>query len=205
MTTPGFLTRLEQRWDRRQVRWDGDGLEPCTIQTGVEIETSAEAVWEFVMSPDTGVLLDHTHIKSFPVPCTPEGVGQQWCTLNRAEGGGLEVNVLEIVELEPPKRLVIKVLTAPVPFLKVVSITESTQGCRYTVSYGLRVVAGTKRQVTAAVQKAVDEDAAKLKAILESGVRLVPAEQASVPHAAADGVGFQAGPVPPRGEMDDDG
>ena len=87
----------------------------------VEIAVEPEVVWDFLMSPVTGPLLDPAFVRSFPVPRTPEGVGQQWCTMTRAEEGGMEVHVVEVLDIQPPHRLVVKLLTSPVSILRITS------------------------------------------------------------------------------------
>jgi hypothetical protein len=81
----------------------------------------------------------------------------------------LDVTVSEVVEFEPPHRLVRKILNAAVPILERHTIADVPGGCSYTVGLGLRIAAGASGQVGPGIQKELDEHAAKLKALIEAG------------------------------------
>ena len=165
------MGRLEQRWVRRQEAMV-DGREPFTAQAAVLILASPQVVWDFLGAPGAGVLLDHRFVKSFPVPGTPaEGVGHQYCNMFHDDGGTLQVVLSEIVEFAPPRHVVRKIVNTPVPILESHTIDEVPGGCSYAVRLGLRIPVGTRGQVAAEVQGDLEESAAKLKALIEAGVR----------------------------------
>ena len=165
------MDRLGQSWDRRQGAYR-DGKEAITIQSSVEISKPAQEVWDFAMSPHSSVLLDHHHIRSFPVPGTPEGVGHQSCSMDRAANGRISVTVSERVEYEPPHRLVVKTLSGPSEALVLMVIKPTPTGCTYTTSVGMRIAYGTSRKVAPVAQQRLDEMAAKVRSFVESGIRL---------------------------------
>ena len=136
----------------------------------VEIAVEPEVVWDFLMSPVTGPLLDPAFVRSFPVPGTPEGVGQQWCTMTRAEEGGMEVHVVEVLDIQPPHRLVVKLLTSPVSILRITSLQPTPSGCEYTVRYGAHLPVANIRSASQSRERALNADLARVKAIIESGV-----------------------------------
>jgi len=164
------MGRLEQRWNRRQDAQRG-GSEPFSVQSTVEISKPAQEVWDFVTSPYAAVLLDHKHISSFPVPGTPDGVGQQNCSLAREENGRITATVTEIIEYEPPHRYVSKLLTGPTEAFAMMTVDPTPTGCTYTVSGGSRIAYGTAGKVAPVAQRAIDELTAKVRSIVESGVR----------------------------------
>lgn len=136
------MDRLGQRWDRRQQTYR-DGREPFTAHTSIDIAAQPQVVWDFLKAPGVGVLLDHRHLKTFPVPNTPDAdVGHQYCSISRTATEALAVTLWEIVEWQAPHRLVEKVLSTAVPILEATTITATDQGCQYAVSIGLRIVAG---------------------------------------------------------------
>ncbi len=170
MTTENLRDRLEQRWNRRQDAERG-GSEPFSVQSTVEISQPAQEVWDFVTSPYAAVLLDHKHISSFPVPGTPDGVGQQNCSLGREDNGRITATVTEITEYEPPHRYVTKLLTGPTEAFAMMTVDPTPTGCTYTVSGGSRIAYGTAGKVAPVAQRAIDELTAKVRSIVESGVR----------------------------------
>ena len=165
------MGHLEDRWDRRQDSYR-DGREPFTAQGAVMIAAQPQTVWDFLHSPGTGVLLDHRFIKRFPVPGTPaEGVGHQYCTFSMGDQGALAVTVSEVVEYDPPRRYLRKIINADVPILEAHTIAEVPGGCSYAVSFGLRIPSGTSRSVGLEIQRDLEEHAAKVKAFVESGAK----------------------------------
>jgi len=164
------MDRLGQSWDRRQDTYR-DGKEPITVQATVEISKPAQEVLDFVTSPQSSVLLDHHHILSIPVPGTPEGVGKQYCSLSRQLNGRMTATVTEVIEFEPPHRLGAKTLTGSSETLELMVVNPTTAGCTYSVSVEMRISYGTTRKVAPVAQKALDEIAAKVRSIVESGVR----------------------------------
>jgi hypothetical protein len=141
-----------------------------TVHASIDIAAPRERVWDFLMSPVTSALLDPHFIKTFPVPGTPEGVGQQWCVMLQAEEGGIELHLQEIVDIQPPQRLVTKVLSIPVPFLKASTLDATDTGCTYTVRYGVHVIGGLASETSRNLERAMRDDMARVKAIVESGV-----------------------------------
>jgi hypothetical protein len=163
------MDRLDERWASRQRACQSE-IEPITIQAATEIRATPEDLWDFLMSPLTGPLLDPDFVRSFAVPGTPEGVGQQWCTMSRADEGGLDVHVVEVIEIQPPHRLVVKLLTTPVSFLRMSSLAATSAGCAYSVRYGMQLPGGMARGAAASVQRALQGDIERVKAIVESGI-----------------------------------
>lgn len=164
------MDRVGQSWDRRHA--PGDGKEPFTVQSTVEISKPVQEVWDFVSSPQLSVLLDHHHIRSFPVPGTPEGVGHQSCSMDREANGRISVTVSEVVEREAPHRLVTKLLTGPIEALALMVISPTPTGCTFTISGGTRIPYGTSPKVAPVAQRGLDEMAAKVRSFVESGIRL---------------------------------
>jgi uncharacterized protein YndB with AHSA1/START domain len=176
VTTENIKGRLEHRWNRRHDA-ERDGTEPLTVQSTVEISKPAQEVWDFLTSPYAGVLLDHQHVTSFPVPGTPEGVGHQSCSLRRGADGRLEATVTEIIEFEPPHRYVAKWLTGPSETLDGIVVRPTPTGCTYSARVGMRIVYGTAGKVAPVAQRAIDELTAKVRSIVESGVRFEPVKE----------------------------
>jgi Polyketide cyclase / dehydrase and lipid transport len=184
VTTTSFMDRLGQSWDRRHT--PGEGTEPLTVQSTVEISKPVQEVWDFATSPHSTVLVDHHHVCSIPVPGTPEGVGEQTCSLRREGNGRLDATVWEVVEYEPPHRYVVKTLTGPSESVAVVVISATPSGCTYTSSVGMRVAYGTSRKLAPVAQRAIDESTAKVRSFVESGIRL---ETVKDSRESADGAG----------------
>jgi uncharacterized protein YndB with AHSA1/START domain len=164
------MDRLGQSWDRRHT--PGDGTEPFTVQSTVEISKPVQEVWDFVSSPQLSVLLDHHPIRSFPVPGTPEGVGHQSCSMDRLANGRISVTVSEVTEHEPPHRLASKMLTGPSEALALMVLSPTPTGCTFTVNAGVRIAYGTSRKVAPVAQRGLDELTAKVRSFVESGIRL---------------------------------
>jgi uncharacterized protein YndB with AHSA1/START domain len=171
VSTTNLRDRLEQRWDRRQDTWR-DGLEQFTVQSTVEIAKPVQEVWDLVTSQQVAVLLDDRHVRSFAVPGTPQGLGHQYCSLHREANGRMTATVSEIVECEPPHRFVAKTLTGTRETLKRVVVQPTPTGCTYTVSIDMRISHGTSSKVAPAAQRAIEAITAKVRSIVESGVRL---------------------------------
>ena len=164
------MDRVGQRWNRRHT--PGDGTEPFTVQSTVEISKPAQEVWDFVTSPHTNVLLNHLHVRSFPVPGTPEGLGQQSCSLHRQANGRLKATVTEVIDFEPPHRLVAKSLTGPSEILEAMIVSPTATGCTFTANVDMRIAYGTSSKVAPVAQQGFDELTAKVRSFVESGIRL---------------------------------
>ena len=164
------MDRVGHRWNRRHT--PGDGTEPFAVQSTVEISKPVQEIWDFVTSPHANVLLDHHHIRSFPVPGTPEGVGQQNCSLRRGANGRLEATVTEVTEFEPPHRYVAKSLTGPSEIREAMIVSPTATGCTFTASVDMLIAYGTSGKAAPAGQQALDELTAKVRSFVESGIRL---------------------------------
>lgn len=118
------------------IRARGAG-KPFTAQAVVPVAAPPQGVWDCQNAPGAGVLLDHRHIRSFPVPGTPlEGVGHQYCTVSRHDGGYVVVTMSEIVEYDPPHRVARKVVNSATPILEAHTIGAIPGGCSYAVRLG---------------------------------------------------------------------
>jgi uncharacterized protein YndB with AHSA1/START domain len=184
------MDRVGQRWNRRHT--PGGGTEPFAVQSTVEISKPVQEVWDFVSSPQLSVLLDHHHIRSFPVPGTPEGVGHQSCSMDREANGRIAVSVWEVVEYEPPHRLVSKVLTGPSEALVLRAISPTPTGCTYTTNVRMRIAYGTSSKVAPVAQQGFDELTAKVRSFVESGIRLETVKETG---EADSGMG-ESDPIP---------
>lgn len=183
------MDRLGQSWDRRHT--PNDGTEQFTVQSTVEIFKPVQEVWDFVTSPQTNVLLNHLHVRSFRVPDSPEGVGQQSCSLHRQANGRLKATITEVIEFEPPHRLVAKTLTGPSEILEAMIVSPTATGCTFTTSVDMLIAYGTTRKAAPAAQQALDQLTldqltAKVRSFVESGIRL---ETGNVSRESADGAG----------------
>ena len=61
-----FIQRLGDRWDERE-----EGLETAIVQSSLDIAAERQAVWDFVMAPESAPLLSEV-VKAFRVPNTPK-------------------------------------------------------------------------------------------------------------------------------------
>lgn len=161
------MARVGDRWDRRMDTYR-DGREPITVQSAGMVLATPQAVWDFIESPGSGVLLDSKHLKTFPVPGTPEeGVGHQFCKFRLREGDGLDVSVYENVEYDPPYRMVQKLLNFPSPLIEQLTLAEVPGGCSLLVSVSTRIAAGSASRVRPEIQRNLDEQVAKIKGPVE--------------------------------------
>lgn len=169
VTQPGFMSRLGERWDRRADSLR-DGREPFTARSATMILRSSEAVWSTLDAPGIEVLLDRNHLKTFPVPGTPEsGVGHQTCTFTLGEKDLIKVTVAEVIEYDPPTRVRHKIVNSLVPMIDEQTIAEVPGGCSYAVSLGTRIPIGSGSTIGRQLQASLDDHVAKVKELVEAG------------------------------------
>lgn len=162
------MARVGDRWDRR-MDTHRDGREPITVQSAAMVLATPQAVWDFLQSPGSGVLLDSKHLRTFPVPGTPEeGVGHQFCKFRLRDGDGLSVSVYENVEYDPPHRIVRKLLNFTTPYIEGLTLAEVPGGCSLLTSVGMRIAAGSASRVGPEIQRNLDEQVAKIKGLVEA-------------------------------------
>lgn len=164
------MGRIEDRWDRRADTYR-DGREPFTAQAAAMIRATPQEVWDFLDAPGSRVLLDPKHLKTFPVPGTPDrGVGHQFCTLRLREGDWLTATVYEVIEHEPPRRGVRRLLNATAPYVESIVTAEVPGGCSLALNVGTRIPVGDRRSGQA-IQTSLNECVAKVKTFVEALAR----------------------------------
>jgi len=160
------MQRLGQRWDQRS-----SGVEPLTVESSIDIACSTQDLWDFLVAPESAVLIGDGVVKAFRVPGAPAGVaGDQHCVVYEIDGR-VTVHMAEVVEADAPNRMVIHWPTLSTTMLSVSTLTPTHAGTTYTSRIGLQVANGTSSKVEPGVLKAVAEGNVRLKACVEAGTR----------------------------------
>ena len=163
------MERLDQRWDQRS-----SGVEPLTVESSIDIACSAQDLWDFLVAPESAVLTGQGVVKAFRVPGAPVGVaGDQQCVVSEIDGR-VSVHMSEVVEADPPNRLVIRWPTISTTVLSTSTLTPTHAGTTYTSRLGLQVARGTIGKVEPGVLKAIADSNLRLKACVEAGARFSP-------------------------------
>jgi len=110
----------------RFVRW-GPSIDRLVVLkdgAAIEVPASAEEVWDFIEDPrSTPVLQGDPRAFSFPIPGTPTGVGGLSCSFAPGPLGGLAGTVSEVVEVDPGRRRVTRVVSGTMPVTAVTEVT----------------------------------------------------------------------------------
>lgn len=168
-----FMQRLGDRWDERE-----EGLEPAIVKSSLDIAAETQTVWDFVLAPESALLLNDEVVKAFRVPNTPKAQpGEQICVVTE-DDGRLAVGIIETVALEPGVSLLCRWLTGPTEVMERTTLAPTGQGGT-TITYQLavRVELGTARKVRPLLERNVSQTLRRLRAAVESGVRF-PEDQA---------------------------
>lgn len=81
------------------------------IEESIELAHPPETVWWMVYDPERATLLSPKVSRSYRVPGTPDGVGEQHATVY--DNG--RTTVVEVVESDRPRRAVVKIVDPPPP------------------------------------------------------------------------------------------
>jgi carbon monoxide dehydrogenase subunit G len=111
----------------RFVRWAPSIDQLVVLKDGaaIEVPASAEEVWDFIEDPrSTPVLQGDPRAFSFPIPGTPTGVGGLSCSFAPGPLGGLAGTVSEVVEVDPGRRWVTRVVSGTMPVTAVTEVTS---------------------------------------------------------------------------------
>ncbi|WP_156465420.1 hypothetical protein [Knoellia sp. Soil729] len=167
-----FMQRLGERWDERE-----EGLESAIVHSSLKIAAETQVVWDFVVAPESALLLGDQVVKAFRVPHTPTAQpGEQICVVTE-DDGRLSVGIIETVALEPREFLLSRWLTGPTELLEKTTLTPTGQGgTTITLRLAMRVELGTARQVRPLLERHVSQTLRRLRAAVESGVKF-PQEQ----------------------------
>ncbi|MHB1371296.1 MAG: SRPBCC family protein [Pseudomonadaceae bacterium] len=158
------MHRLEQRWDQRTT-----GLEPMAVQASIDIACPPQEVWDFLLTPESAVLIGTGVLKAFRVPGTPVGVaGDQHCIVSDI-GGRLEIHMAEVVEAEAPHRIVTRWPTIQTGVFSISTLTPTETGTRYTDRFEMHVAKGAGKNAQPEALKAMTDSQLRLKACVEAG------------------------------------
>ena len=161
-----FMQKLADRWDRRQ-----SGLETVTVQERVFVSSRRDRVWAFLIAPESAMLTQDNVQRSFVVPGTPEGIGEQQCVIYEHQES-VSAHIFEIVEITAPSLVVVRCLTVPAALLTRHELAPDGTGTTLTVTMGFRVEVGSRTKVLEEVSKDLRGELTRLKAAVESGVQL---------------------------------
>lgn len=151
-------------------------FELLTVESSIEIACSPEDLWDFLIAPESAVLLGDGVVKAFRVPGAPVGtVGDQQCSMYEVDGK-VTIHMSEVVEAEAPNRMVVRYATLPGNVLSISTLTPKSAGTTYMSKIGLQVATGTSKDVKALAQKVLADSGVKLKACVESGFRVATPE-----------------------------
>lgn len=142
-----------------------------TVESSIDIACSTQDLWDFLVAPESAVLIVDGVVKAFRVPGAPVGVaGDQHCLVYEIDGR-VTVHMAEVVEADAPNRMVIRWPTISTAMLSISTLTPTHAGTTYTSRVGLQVAYGTRSKVEPGVLKAVAEGNVRPKACVEAGTR----------------------------------
>lgn len=78
-----------------------------------DIAKPRSELWRFVYSPDTAVLIAPGVLRSFRVPGTPTGVGEQHGVVHQGPQGEVICRILEVTSFEPESVAEVRGVTSP--------------------------------------------------------------------------------------------
>jgi hypothetical protein len=167
-----YMQRLEQRWDQRAT-----GLEPMTVEASIDIACSTQELWDFLITPESAIVTGDGVVKAFRVPGTPVGaVGDQHCLMYEVDGR-VSIQMSEVVEAEPPNRVVVRWPTVSPTMLAISTLTPTPTGTKYSSRLGLQVPTGTGKKVEPDIQLALAQSNVRLKACAEAGTHFSAPEE----------------------------
>lgn len=162
------MQRLGDRWDERY-----EGLELVIAQSSIEIDADAQAIWDFILAPESALLVIDGVVKTFRVPKTPIAQpGEQVCIVTEQQDR-LHVDVKEIVALTPLESLVSRWRTGPRELVEKTTISaDGHSRTSLTTQLAIRVELGSARQARPNLETHLDQMLRRLRAAVESGARL---------------------------------
>ena len=176
MVGTSVFQRLEKRWDRRE-----EGLEPVIVQASITIAASPAKVWEFLMAPESALLVGDGILKAFRVPGTPVGVsGEQICIVSEASGR-VSAEIAELVSVEPASALVARWVTSPNELVERTTLEPCADGrTSMTVQLAMRVAFGTSKKARPLLQAHLEQYDRRVRSAIESGAYLPSTTPAAV-------------------------
>lgn len=149
-----------------------------TFEVSVVIEKPLEQVFGFVAAGENGPKWNSAVKSVRKISEGPVNVGTKYSIIRQLPSGSAE-NTYEVVEYEENKKLSIKIISGPTPFLYRYSFTPSNKGTELSLKAeaekeGLIEVLGTKARVAPEfvlrgfVKRGVEENFQTLKSLLES-------------------------------------
>jgi hypothetical protein len=178
--------RAAPRNDARQLADLAAGIGPISgaapaapvrldVSDRIAIDRPAEQVWAFVQPPESSVLTSDHVVHAFTVPGTPRGqVGEQQCHVVRGPDGTLTNQVLEVVELDPGRRCVTRMLEPAVAAATVTTVEPSADGCLLSVESRVGAYASHVSDVRANLAEYLRDYLVRVKSLVESDVAPPP-------------------------------
>lgn len=148
------------------------------FNVNIVIEKPVEEVFGFVAMGENGSLWNSAVREVKKISEGPVNVGTKYAMIRQLPGGSVE-NVYEVVEYDENKKLSIKIISGPTPFLYRYSFKPAGNATELSLEAeaekeGLVEVLGTKARIAPEfvlagfVKRGVEQNFQKLKSILES-------------------------------------
>jgi len=138
----GVVKRLEERWQRRWQEARPGPVRTFRIQEPIKLRQPPAVVWALIAPAEHAVLLaPETVARSFRVPGTPGGLGEQQCFVD-LEGN---TSIHEVIEYSDARRAVTRMISPPssIPLRATNSLEPLGDGCIFTVGMEFDAPAGT--------------------------------------------------------------
>lgn len=157
-----LLFKIWTRNPPRMKDWEASGT--------IEIARPPADVFEFIRRADTLALVHSAIERSFPIPGTPRGVGEQQGFIQELPDGSFSFGVAEIVEYTPPVRLALRNVSgdrAQIAF----DLKPSTSGTQLTMtqSTAFKRWAVHDPSPSVTIRGTIDDYITGVKALMESG------------------------------------
>jgi uncharacterized protein YndB with AHSA1/START domain len=148
------------------------------FDVGIVIEKPVEEVFRFVAKGENGSLWNSAVREVRKISEGPVNVGTKYMMIRQLPNGRVE-NIYEVVEYEENKKLSIKIISGPTPFLYRYSFKPKGQATELSLEAeaekeGLVEVLGAKARIAPEfvlagfVKRGVEENFQTLKSLLES-------------------------------------
>lgn len=163
-----LMQRLEHRWDRRE-----EGVEPVLVTSRVDIATPPQAVWDFLIAPESAFLTADGVRRAFRVPGTPASQpGEQTCII-REDSESVSAEITEIVAVEAPRTLVSRSVTSPYETVERMTLEATDDGrTKLTIQLGMSVPLGMARKVRPLLEEHLQRVSGRIRSAIDSGAQL---------------------------------
>lgn len=150
-----------------------------TVESSIDIACSTQDLWDFLVAPESAVLIGEGVVKAFRVPGAPVGVaGDQHCVVYEIDDR-VTVHLAEVIEADAPNRMVVG-RRSPQRCSPSRPSRPRTRARPTPAGWDFKWLTGTSRKVEPGVLKAVAEGNVRLRACVEAGTHFSKSRTAPV-------------------------